>query len=350
MPLPFLLGAIPVALKGVAVTAGVVGAAKGVEGVKKMKEAKDTVESAERCHKRNQEKLDEKNKEVTADMDRLGELELEIISSFEKFSDFIEKIKNRPEFASYSINGVKLPKYDREKLKEVSIGASVLLGGIGGAGAGLAGGIAAGGATTAAVMAVGTASTGTAISSLSGVAATNAVYAVLGGGTLAAGGGGVALGTAALGAATFGIGLLAGGIIFSIAGSKIDDQADEAWFQMKEAEKKINRMCEYFDELSDIANKYYYSLDQVNSIYREHLHGLEVIVNNNDDWDNFSKDEKLITKNTVDLVALLNKMCRVQIVLKSEKEDELNKINYDEINKSMDEQAQVLVTLSNEIG
>src|SRR5262249_3366345 len=46
---------------------------------------------------------------------------------------------------------------------------------------------------------LGTASTGTAISTLSGVAASNATLAWLGGGALAAGGGGVALGTLVLG-------------------------------------------------------------------------------------------------------------------------------------------------------
>ena len=54
-----------------------------------------------------------------------------------------------------------------------------------------AGGAAAYGAFTAAAM-FGTASTGTAISTLSGIAASNATFAVLGGGTLAAGGAGMA--------------------------------------------------------------------------------------------------------------------------------------------------------------
>ena len=47
-------------------------------------------------------------------------------------------------------------------------------------------------------MAVGTASTGTAISGLTGVAATNAALAWLGGGAVAAGGGGMAVGAAVL--------------------------------------------------------------------------------------------------------------------------------------------------------
>lgn len=62
----------------------------------------------------------------------------------------------------------ELPQYNREELEQISIGAGVLLGGLGGAALGTAGGFAAAGATTAAVMALGTASTGTAIASLSG--------------------------------------------------------------------------------------------------------------------------------------------------------------------------------------
>lgn len=62
--------------------------------------------------------------------------------------------------------------------------------------------------TTGIVAAVGTAGTGTAISTLSGVAATRATLAVLGGGTLAAGGLGIAGGAVVLG----GIGI-AGGIV-----------------------------------------------------------------------------------------------------------------------------------------
>lgn len=65
--------------------------------------------------------------------------------------------------------------------------------------------------------AFGTASTGTAISSLSGIAATNAATAWLGGGALAAGGGGMALGTTVLAAIPpLGIAAAAGAAIYGI--------------------------------------------------------------------------------------------------------------------------------------
>ena len=58
------------------------------------------------------------------------------------------------------------------------------------------------------VMALGTASTGAAIGGLTGVAATNATLAWLGGGALAAGGGGMALGSMVLGGIIAGPALL----------------------------------------------------------------------------------------------------------------------------------------------
>lgn len=78
----------------------------------------------------------------------------------------------------------------------------------------------------------GTASTGTAISTLSGAAASNAVLAWLGGGSLAAGGGGVAAGTMVLG------GLVAIPAI-AITGLFQHLQANKKIEQLKKEENKI---------------------------------------------------------------------------------------------------------------
>ncbi len=335
MPIPLWL--IPMALKGAAVAAGAVGVGSAVHGASKMKEANDTMESAKRRHDRNLERFERENTDTSQDMDRLGKLELEILHGFHEFSDIFEKIKNRPVFENYSKNGVTLPKYDGEKLKEVSVGAGVLLGGLGGAGLGAAGGFAAAGATTAAVMAFGTASTGTAIASLSGAALMNATLAVLGGGTIAAGGGGIAAGTAALGAATLGVGLLVGGIIFSFTGGKLSDKADEAWYQMRKAEDQINKICDYLIQLRETANNYYKTLSRLNAIYRDHLDRLKNIVYSlgRRDWNTFTVEERRLTENTVLLVGLLYNMCKVELVLKAEKENDINSINTEAVERSI---------------
>lgn len=331
MPLPLILGIS-------AAIAAVGGLGSGIHGAVKMKEANDTMKSADSRHKENQARFQETNEKASRAMDKLGSLELEILSSFQEFADTFERIKNRPHFKTYAIDGASIPAYDAEKLKEVSVGAGVLLGGLGGAALGTAGGFAAAGATTAAVMALGTASTGTAIASLSGVAATNATLAALGGGAIAAGGGGIALGTTILGASTLGVGLLIGGVIFNIAGSSLSEKADEAWAQMRRAEKEINRICDYLTELTKEARRYRLNLSKVSKIYQAYLRRLKDIVNSMTpvNWNNFSPEDKLCTENTVLLVGLLYNMCQVKLVVNEGGEDCINEVNQEEIDQAIE--------------
>ena len=178
MPLPLILG-------GLAAIAGAAGVGAGVHGAVKMKEANDTQKEAQERHNRNLKRFERASDKTNQEMDSLGKLERSILKDFDQFSEAFEKIQNRPEFKDLAHEKFQIPQYDREELKKASVGAGVLLGGLGGAAAGTAGGFAAAGATTAAVMALGTASTGTAIASLSGAAAVNATLAALGGGALA---------------------------------------------------------------------------------------------------------------------------------------------------------------------
>lgn len=337
MPLPFILGV------GAAI-AGVAGVGTGIHGAAKMKEANDTIKEAEIRHKHNIEKFDKKSESTNKAMDDLGKLELKILNSFDDFSNTIEKIQNRPQFKEYSKDGVTLPKYDKEELKSVSVGAGILLGGLGGAAVGTAGGFAAAGATTSAVMALGTASTGTAIASLSGAAATNATLAALGGGAIAAGGGGIALGTTILTATTLGVGLLVGGMIFNFTGGKLSDKADEAYSQMIKAQDTINKACSYLIELENISVKYYNSLSKVYEKYLEIFNYISYVVNklNKVDWYDFNEDEKISVQNSVLLVGLLYKMCQVSLVNKAKNENDMNTVNRSTINASIRDANEVL--------
>lgn len=291
MPLPLILGLG-------AAAAGALGIGTGIHGAVKMKDANDTMKLSQSHHEENLAYFEKTNKTATNDMDILGKKELEVLTSFKEFSDVFEKIHNRPEFKTYDQNGVKIPSYNAEEIKKVSVGAGVLLGGLGGAAVGTAGGFAAAGATTAAVMALGTASTGTAIASLSGAAATNATLAALGGGALAAGGGGMALGTTILGAATLGVGVMVGGIIFNIVGSSLSNKADEAYWQVRKEREEINKICDYLLELSQTAKEYTESISTVQNVYKKQLDILKYIVYtlNKRDWNDFSKEENLLLK------------------------------------------------------
>lgn len=321
--------ALPIILGIGAAIAAVGGIASGIHGGVKMKEANDTMSAAKERHDKNVARFEAANLTTSKVMDKVGKTELQILKDFEEFSDVWSKIHNKPEFRSFESGNVKITEYSTEELNKISVGASVLLGGLGGAAVGTAGGFAAAGATTAAVMALGTASTGTAIASLSGVAATNAALAALGGGAIAAGGGGMALGTTILGASTLGVGLLIGGVIFSIAGSSVSDKADKAWFQMKDEEDIINELCIYLTDLENVAQKYFITLCNVNNRYKEWFVNLKTVIDSGKtEWNAFTQEERLNAENTVLSVGLLYEMCKVKLVLASENDEQKNSINY----------------------
>ena len=87
MPLPFILG-------GLAAVAGVAGVKKGIDGGVKMKEANDTMNQAKCIHEKAIERFTRANESTTTLMDEIGTQELEILSTFDDFSDIIEKIQN----------------------------------------------------------------------------------------------------------------------------------------------------------------------------------------------------------------------------------------------------------------
>lgn len=337
MPLPLILGA------GAAI-AGLAGVGAGAHGAVKMKKANDTMKDLQTRQKCAIESLEKKTSCTNALMDEIGKRELEILKSFDEFSATWEKIQNKPEFKTLFNDKIALPDFNPEELKKVSVGAGVLLGGLGGAALGTAGGFAAAGATTAAVMALGTASTGTAIASLSGAAATNATLAALGGGAIAAGGGGIALGTTILGAATLGVGVLVGGVIFNLVGHSISSKAEEAERQVIATEVQVTKIKDYLSELCVYAKKFNTSLQMVENVYRKHLNGLDYVVNfsGKTDWNAFTEQEKLLAENTVLLVAFIHYMCKTKLVLLSSEKDSLNQVNKTAINRTV-EQAELFM-------
>lgn len=339
MPLPLLI-LIPAAI---AATAGV---GAGIHGGVKMNRANKKLKDAQSRNKRNLSRLESINILACETMDQLGKHEMEILASFGEFSSLFERLHNRPEFGEVKIGDVTIPKFNKKDIEDASVGANVLLGGLGGAALGSAGAFAASSATTAAVMALGTASTGIPIASLSGVAATNATLAALGGGSLAAGGGGMALGSIVLGGATLGVGLLIGGVIFSVAGSHIEGKADKAVKAMEENERQINRICSFLKDLMSTAKKYDTVLMQVNAIYMQKMTIFRSFMNQfsetNVNWNELTDEQKSTVESLVRLVGILYEMCKVQLVKQEKNNNGLNRVNHNDINDALSKASTVL--------
>ena len=94
---------------------------------------------------------------------------------------------------------------------------------------------------------------------------------------------------------------------------------------------------------------YQTSLDLVNAIYTKELTLLQelIYIKGVKNWNKFTAEQKTMTENLVLLVGLLNQMCKVKIVIQSEKQDGINKVNKNEVNNSIDNANKVLDKLYN---
>ncbi len=180
------------------------------------------------------------------------------------FRQFIESLQHNDEFITLLSQAESIEDFQNVMTKEEAgkeCHAFDVQSGNAGAGAGAAAGIglatALGGQTALWALAstYGVASTGTAIGTLAGVAEWNAFMAWLGGGALAAGGGGVALGTTIFSAIpVIGWIVAATGLIYS--GWKISrsrKKNTETLLQVRKATKQMRTQAQRFFEWSNRA-------------------------------------------------------------------------------------------------
>ena len=212
---------IPLLLWGAAAALAATGVVKGVQASNMMDEAKEIGEKAERKHRRAAAALEEVRTSTQEKLEDLGKLKVTAFT--QQIRHLIEVIK-RTKTASSKLQGFqeefsidKIKTYEAMILRSMELEKGIASGAVGG--------------TLAAMGAYGTvgylatASTGAAITGLSGAAATNATLAWLGGGTLSAGGFGIAGGTLALGGIVLGPALAIGGFMMA---SKAEEALTEA--------------------------------------------------------------------------------------------------------------------------
>ncbi len=159
-------------------------------------------------------------------LEALGKEKLFVLNgSMQRFLDLFTQLKNVDFRDSLGLEELKNFHIDQKEFEELAAPKTLA----GSLAAGAIGGV-AGGAITAlgaysAAGALASASTGTAISTLSGIAAQNATLAFFGGGSLAAGGMGVAGGTMILSGFVAGPALL---VLGSVVGAKAAKNLDNA--------------------------------------------------------------------------------------------------------------------------
>lgn len=112
---------------------------------------------------------------------------------------------------------------------------------------------------------------------------------------------------------------------------------DSVWAQMLRAEEEINRICNYLKELAGAAHQYKGMLLKVQALYDSHLRKMQhlVIWDGRTDWNTYMPGEQMMIENTVLLVGLLYNMCKVQLVLKTDREDDVIRVNHAVIDKNV---------------
>lgn len=234
--------------------------------------------------------------------------------TIDRVTDFINSIAKHPkefdvDISEITINresfkkALEYGKEEQKKLKQSAVGA----------GSGVAAGaaVASMGPTAAMWVATtfGTASTGTAISALSGAAATNAALAWLGGGALAAGGGGMAAGQALL--------ALAGPVGWGIAGASVLTSALLFWRKKKKIQEskkqEIERMINCTNALKQLKaqmDELYIKTEEHNQKLFTQLGSIEMLYAQ--DYTTFTEDQKeelgSIVNNTKSLADLISKV------------------------------------------
>ena len=185
MPIPFLIG-------GAAVALGATGLVKGAKALSDMSDAEDIGSRAERKHRNKLKEVDEARQNTNNELARLGKLKIDIFSNqIKHVVDVVEKSKAKLQGFNEAVIVEQIPQLANIVTNSLELEKGLA--------SGLASGVLVGMGAYGSVGMLATASTGTAISTLSGAAATNATLAWLGGGSLAAGGFGMAGGTLVLG-------------------------------------------------------------------------------------------------------------------------------------------------------
>ncbi len=319
MPLPILAWATgAVASKiilGTAIAMGTAGTVAGAKGAIDNSNAKDIQSEAESIINKAQKKVETQKDATTKSIETLGRTKINIWGN--EFAEFIacysriKSIELKDSDGLDELNKLGFSQEELSEMKAISCEAlNLVLGGLTGLGAG---GLLAWG-TYSGVMALGTASTGTAIAGLSGAAATNATLAWLGGGSLAAGGGGMALGTSVLGGLVAGPAVLIAGGIFAAAASENLDNAKSNRAEARKASAEIDLACVELNNIEVRTKQINELVENLNKKFKVSIESLKELTAVKTDWKLYNKSEKDLVFATVKQAQLIKSIIDIPIL------------------------------------
>jgi hypothetical protein len=308
MPIPLIF----VAAAGTALY----GAYKGVSGAMDHSKANNINADAKAMVDTANERVDMQRKSTNAVLEDYGTRKLRAFNGI--IADFIAtfgRLKNVEAIHTPELDKLNLGDFSSVSLQGLKDDYALLKSSGLGLGSGLGGGAALAFGAYNGTMLLATASTGTAISTLSGAAATNATLAWLGGGSLAAGGGGMALGTMVLGAVMIGPALA---IFGHIVGNKGEEALNNARSNLEQARTMhaeadiVYKKLEAIQRVSALANT---TFSKVSSQLRRAVDDLErVIDRHGEQYPQFPTEAREVVLRSVKFAQLLKAMIDTPIL------------------------------------
>lgn len=249
-----VLPLIPLALAGIGVVTGAAGTVMGIKGGHDIKKANERIKNAGVLYDEKRTHLHAHERATNDALKKLGNCqEWAIHEVVDRMAEFLRRHDKQVKHGEkLLVDG--LESSPGHVLTAGTLGQDALSWMRGIVGSAVTG-VGVNSGVTLAVTSLASASTGTAISTLSGAAATNATMAFLGGGSIASGGGGMAAGAAALNFVTIGPALLVSGLIVAGQGEKAQTKARENEAAVNVAIQEMGLTKEVFDAIISRADE-----------------------------------------------------------------------------------------------
>ena len=257
------------------ITAGVMGAAGAglaVAGGVEIGKAAKLNRRARKMRDEALQKHEEHYSKVQSVLEATTKTKMTAIASFDEFADQMAMIQGRPEFETIGCKGVQLPAFTADELKVISNKVALAVEGAAYAGAGAGLGIAAYGLNVLAL----------------------------------------------------GPGLLIGGIGMLVAGGHIKKKAIENSRQAKQLVKDVDEIIKQYDELAKAAAMLGEHIGSIYAQYTKHLARMKKILSKKTVWSNLNEKEQLAIENTILLVGMLYKLCKIELIVKVKKAEKVN--------------------------
>ena len=274
---------------------GGVGVAVGGVAAGEMAVAHKRNKRAERIKTNALKKHEEGRAKVEATLDDLGKAKLTTYQSFGELADAIERIQQRPEY-ELKIEGIELPSFKPAEFKRLAMQIEVAVGGVGAV---------AGGAVGVATMGTGT------------------ILALA-------------------------PGALVGGVVLCAMGAKMLHRSAEKVKLAKQIEADVESILDYYKELDKTAKRFKKTFTEVQAPYFKFVRKVQKIVERKTDWEKFSRAERLTLKNAISLAQLLHRMCAVELVLRDDNSDKLERVNVFEVDRMIEDAHKTRQYLKNE--